>query len=67
MAIDTSFSRSDDRIASSIMDLTKKLDMVTDTMNSRQMVNNIQIDGAEDPDSFADQLLRSFRLKARTI
>ena len=47
--------------------LTDSLDGVTDTMNSRQLVNNIHIDGSEDPDAFADRLTRRFRLNARTI
>ena len=47
--------------------LTDSLDGVTDTMNSRQLVNNIHIEGSEDPDAFADRLTRRFRLNARTI
>jgi tape measure domain-containing protein len=47
--------------------LTSSLNGVTDTMNSRQMVNNIHVDGSEDPELFADKLVRSMRLNARTI
>ena len=66
-AIDASFSRDDDRIAESIERLSDRLESVTDTMNSRQLINNIQIDGSEDPTAFADALTSRFKLKARTM
>lgn len=50
-----------------IMRLARDIEQMTDTMNSRQMINNIQVDGAADPDMFADQLLRRFRINARTM
>lgn len=71
-AIDVSLSMSkfNDRNAElnrKLEQLTNSLDGVTDTMNSRQLVNNIHIEGNEDPDAFADRLTRRFRLNARTI
>ena len=47
--------------------LAKEIGEMNDTMNSRQLVNNIHIEGSEDPDAFADRLTRRFRLNARTI
>lgn len=47
--------------------LAKEIGTMNDTMNSRQLVNNIHIEGSEDPDAFADRLTRRFRLNARTI
>jgi len=51
----------------SIDDLTNKLDVLTAAMNSRTMNNYITVDGSEDPQLFADKLVRSMRLNARTI
>lgn len=53
-------------LTKTVAKLSSSLDDMTETMNSRQMINNIQVDGAADPDLFADQLLRRFRLNART-
>ena len=47
--------------------LTDSLDGVTDIMNSRQQNNYITIDGSDDPDAFADQLTRRFKLNARSV
>lgn len=47
--------------------LANKLDTMTDTMNSRALNNYITIDGSSDPEAFADDLIRSFRLNARTV
>lgn len=55
------------RLAQGIDQLTKTLGDVTDTMNNRQLVNNINIEGTEDPTAFADALTRRFKLNARTI
>lgn len=55
------------RLAHGLDQLTKTLGDVTDTMNSRQMVNNINIEGSEDPNAFADALTRRMRLNARTL
>ena len=71
-AVDVSLSMSkfNDRNAElnrKLEQLTDSLDGVTDTMNSRQLVNNIHIEGNEDPDAFADRLTRRFRLNARTV
>lgn len=51
----------------SIDDLTDQIGTMTDTMNSRALNNYITIDGASDPEAFADGLIRSFRLNARTV
>lgn len=47
--------------------LAKEIGSMNETMNARQLVNNIHIEGSEDPDAFADRLTRRFRLNARTI
>ena len=54
-------------LESTLNDLASQLGAMTDSMNSRQLVNNIHIEGSEDPDAFADRLTRRFRLNARTI
>ena len=54
-------------LANNISSLTKSLNSMTDTMNSRSLNNYINIDGSSDPEAFADGLIRSFRLNARTI
>ena len=59
--------RSDSTSAASINKLASKLDSMTNTMNSRSMNNYITVDGASDPEAFADGLLRSFRLNVRTV
>ena len=46
--------------------LTDTLDGMTDVMNSRQ-VNNYNTISSSDPDAFADQLTRRFKLNARTM
>ena len=51
----------------SIDELSNRLDVLTSAMNSRTMNNYITVDGAEDPQLFADKLVRSMRLNARTI
>ena len=52
---------------SAINKLANKLDSMTESMNSRALNNYITIDGAGDPEAFADGLIRSFRLNARTV
>lgn len=47
--------------------LNKTLSAMTDSMNSRSLNNYISIDGSTDPEAFADGLIRSFRLNARTV
>lgn len=47
--------------------LTSSLDGMTESMNSRALNNYITVDGASDPEAFADDLIRSFRLNARTV
>lgn len=54
-------------LESSLDSLTNQLGEMTDTMNSRQMINNIQIEGSTDPSAFADALTQRFKLKARTM
>lgn len=54
-------------MAKSIDDLTDQIGTMTDTMNSRSLNNYINIDGSTDPEAFADGLIRSFRLNARTV
>ena len=54
-------------LADRLSRLTDSLDGVTDIMNSRQQNNYITIDGSDDPDAFADQLTRRFKLNARTV
>ena len=51
----------------SINRLARKLDTMTETMNSRSLNNYITVDGTADPEAFADGLIRSFRLNARTV
>lgn len=51
----------------SIDGLTDQIGAMTDTMNSRALNNYITVDGAADPEAFADGLIRSFRLNARTL
>jgi hypothetical protein len=47
--------------------LTKSLDGMTESMNSRSLNVYNTIDGTADPEAFADGLIRSFRLNARTV
>ncbi len=69
-AIDVSFSmdKFTDRNAElnrNLAALTKSLDGVTDTMNSRELTNYVTVNGADDPLIFADKLVRGMRLNAR--
>lgn len=50
----------------SIDKLASKIDGMTETMNSRSLNNYITVDGASNPNEFADELIRSFRLNIRT-
>lgn len=54
-------------LANNIAGLTKSLNSMTDTMNSRSLNNYITVDGTSDPELFVDDLLRSFKLNARTV
>ena len=47
--------------------LTSTLDGMTESMNSRSMNVYNNIDGAADPEAFAEGLVRSLRLNARTV
>ena len=60
-------NRLDSASSVSINKLARKLDSITEAMNSRSLNNYITIDGASDPEAFADGLIRSFRLNARTV
>ena len=51
----------------SIDKLSKKIDGMTESMNSRTLNVYNTIDGSSDPEAFADGLIRSFRLNARTV
>lgn len=63
----TMMNRSDAYSLKSIDKLANRINAMTDTMNSRAMNNYITVDGAADPNAFADELIRSFRLNARTV
>ena len=54
-------------MASSINRLAKRLESVTETMNSRSMNNYFRVDGASDPNAFADAVSDRLRLKARAV
>lgn len=60
-------SRNQNEKLDSINKLASKLDTMTETMNSRSLNVYNTIDGATDPEAFADGLIRSFRLNARTV
>ena len=66
-SINASFNRTDDDLAGIVKKLSNSLDSMTDTMNSRSLNNYITVDGASDPELFADELINSFRLNARTV
>ena len=66
-AIDASFSRAEDPLADMVKKLSESLDGMTETMNSRSLNVYNTIDGTADPEAFADGLIRSFRLNARTV
>lgn len=55
------------RESNSIDKLSSKIDSMTETMNSRSLNVYNTIEGSGDPEAFADGLIRSFRLKARTV
>ena len=59
--------RENEKLASGINKLNTTLSSMTETMNSRALNNYITIDGSGDPEAFADGLIRSFRLNARTV
>ena len=63
----TDLQKENDKLASGISQLTSTLSGMTDSMNSRALNNYITVDGSADPELFADGLIRSFRLNARTI
>ena len=51
----------------SLSKLSSRLDSVTDSMNSRQMINYITVDGSENPEAFADRFVRKLKLNMRTV
>ena len=61
------YNRANVYSSKSLDKLSSKLDSMTSTMNSRSLNNYITIDGSADPEAFADGLIRSFRLNARTV
>ena len=60
-------SRNQNGRKSELAKLTDSIYGMTETMNSRSLNNYINIDGAGDPEAFADGLIRSFKLNARTV
>lgn len=60
-------SRNQNARMKSIDNLASKLDSMTETMNSRSLNNYITVDGASDPEAFADALASRFRLHTRTL
>ena len=54
-------------LQNSLANLSNRLDSVTDSMNSRQMINYITVDGAENPEAFADRFVRKLKLNMRTV
>ena len=60
-------SRNQNGRMDSINRLASKIDSMTDSMNSRSLNVYNTIDGTADPEAFADGLLRSFKLNARTV
>lgn len=60
-------SRNQDGKLDSINRLASKIDTMTEAMNSRSLNVYNTIDGSTDPEAFADGLIRSFRLNARTV
>lgn len=55
------------RLERELHGLSKQMSAMTDSMNSRTLNVYNSIDGSTDPNAFADDLIRSFRLKARTV
>lgn len=60
-------SRNQNAKSSDIARLANKIDSMTEAMNSRSLNVYNTIDGSADPEAFADGLIRSFRLNARTV
>ena len=54
-------------VATSIDRLSKRLESVTNAMNSRQMNNYYNIDGATDPEAFANAVSDRLKLNARAV
>ena len=70
MTVSVSMDKFNDRntaLNSRLSKLTSTLDSMTESMNSRSLNNYITVDGTADPEAFADGLIRSFRLNARTV
>ena len=62
-----SMNQTNDGEFDAITKLAKEIGAMNETMNARQMVNNINIEGSEDPNAFADALTRRFKLNVRTM
>lgn len=62
-----SMNQTSDGEFDAITKLAKEIGAMNETMNARQMVNNISIEGSEDPNAFADALTRRFKLNVRTM
>ena len=54
-------------LSASVDNLSKRLDRVVDTMNARNLINNITVNGSENPEEFANRMIEEFRLYARTV
>ena len=54
-------------LETTVSTLSRRLDDLTNTMNSRQMINYITIDGSSDPELFADRLVRKLKINMRAM
>lgn len=66
-SIDTQMNKGESKLYSALTELNTRLAGVTDTMNARKMINNITVNGSENPEEFADRMIDEFRLYARTV
>lgn len=67
-AVSNSFrTNPNDLLNRNLTTLTNTLNGMTESMNSRSLNNYITVDGSADPEAFADGLIRSFKLNARTV
>lgn len=58
---DMNMARGSDPLAK----LSKRLDKVADSMKTRPITNNITVNGAENPEAFADRFVRKLKLDMR--
>jgi hypothetical protein len=50
----------------SFRNLAKRIDRATDTMNNRELNTYITVNGADNPEEFADRFVRDLKLRMRT-